>query len=51
MNKRIDFFLNKQKLDGVGSVYNRPSSNKLYHFVQKKKNKIKCDTWHVTRDT
>ena len=34
------------KLDGVGPIDNRPSTNKLHHFVQKKK----CYTWHVTRD-
>ena len=54
------------KLDGVGPVDNRPSTNKLHHFVPKKKFKIKknytwdvtrdtwhvtCDMWHVTRDT
>ena len=33
------------KLDGVGPVNNRPSTDKLHHFVQKKKKKI----WHVTR--
>ena len=47
------------KLDGVGPVNNRPSTNKLYHFVWKKKKKnrwhmtcdmlhVTCDTWHVT---
>ena len=30
------------KLDGVGPVDNRPSTDKLHHFVQKK---------HVTHDT
>ena len=29
------------KLDGVGPVDNRPSTNKLHHFVRKKKT---CDT-------
>ena len=46
------------KLDGVGSVDNRPSTNNLHHFVRKKKKKnvtcdvwhVTCDTWHVTRD-
>ena len=40
------------KLDGVGPVDNRTSTNKLHHFVQKK-NYIwhgTCDMWHVTRD-
>ena len=35
------------ELDGVGPVDNRPSTDNLYHFVQKKN----CDMWHVTRDT
>ena len=26
----------EKKLDGVGPVDNRPSTNKLHHFVQKK---------------
>ena len=26
------------KLDGVGPVDNRPSTDKLHHFVEKKKN-------------
>ena len=51
----------KQKLDGVGPVDKRPSTNKLHHFVQKEKKKKKwcvahdmwhltCDMWHVTHD-
>jgi hypothetical protein len=46
-----------KKLDGVGPVDNRPSTDKLHHFVQKKEEKkrrkkiVTCDTWHVTRDT
>ena len=31
-------------------VDDRPSTDKLHHFVQKKK-KVTCDTWHATRDT
>ena len=32
------------KLDGVGPVDNRPSTNKLHHIVKKKKKKkITCD--------
>ena len=27
----------KKKLDGVGPIDNRPSANKLHHFVLKKK--------------
>ena len=39
-------------LDGVGPVDNRPSTDKLHHFVQKRKEKwhATCDMWHVTRD-
>ena len=41
----------KTKLDGVGPVDNRPSTNKLHHFVQKNKNiHVPHDTWHVTHD-
>ena len=36
------------KLDGVGPVDNRPSTNKLHQFVKKKH--VTCDMWHVTRD-
>ena len=38
---------------GRGSpVDDRPSTNKLHHFVQKKEEKnVTRDTWHVTRDT
>ena len=45
------------KLDGVGPVDNRPSTDKFHHFVPKKKKKkrdmwhVTCDMWHVTRDT
>ena len=42
------------KLDRVGPVDNRPSTDKLHHFVKKTKQKINkkltCDTWHVTCD-
>ena len=43
------------KLDGVGPIDNRPSTDKLIHFVQKKKKKEKKlhvtrDMWNVTRD-
>ena len=30
---------NKNKLDGVGPVDNRPSTDKLHHFVRKKNKK------------
>ena len=43
------------KLDGVGPIDNIPCTNKLHHFVKKKKIKNKkynwqltCDMWHVT---
>ena len=42
------------KLDGVGPVDNRPSTDKLHHFVQKKQKNMwhmTCDTWHMTHDT
>ena len=40
------------KLDGIGPIDNRPSTDKLHHFVQKKKYMwhVTCDTWHMTRD-
>ena len=52
----------RRKLDGVGPVDNRPSTNKLHHFVKKLKIKklwhvthdmwhVISDTWHVTCDT
>ena len=35
-----------------GGFYNRPSTDKLHHFVQERKEKnVTCDTWHVTCDT
>ena len=41
----------RHKLDGVGPVDNRPSTDKTNHFEEKnKKKKVTCDTWHVTRD-
>ena len=49
------------KLDGVGPVDNRPSTDKLHKIVKKKRKKEKkvthdmwhmtCDTWHMTHDT
>ena len=45
------FQVNLWKLDRVGPVDNRPSTDKLHHFVQKIKIKIvTCNMWHVTRD-
>ena len=41
-----------RKLDGVGPIDNRPFTDKLHHFVRKKKTKkMTCDMWYVTRDT
>ena len=40
-----------KKLDGVGPVDNRPSTDKLHHSVQKKKKKKNSDRWQVTHDT
>ena len=31
------------KLNGVGPVDNRPFTDKLHHFVQKKEKKVTCD--------
>jgi hypothetical protein len=42
------------KLDGVGPVDNRPSTDKLHHFVrikEEEKKRRKKDMQHVTRDT
>ena len=38
--------VNHFKLDGVGPVKNKPSTDKLHHLVKKKKEK----KGHVTRD-
>ena len=37
------------KLDRVGPVDNRPSTDKLHHLVQKEEEQITPDIWHVTR--
>ena len=51
--------LNRYKLDGVGPVDNRHSTNNLHHSVQKEEEEkrrktdiqnMTCDTWHVTCD-
>ena len=36
------------KLDRVGPVDNRPSTDELHNFFQKKCERKKCDAWHVT---
>ena len=48
-SRRFDYAL---KLDGVGPVDNRPSTDKLHQFVQKKiiMWHVTCDMWHVTHD-
>ena len=33
----------KNKLDGVGPVDNRPSTDKLHHFVKKQESKLPTD--------
>ena len=47
------FFGGQYKLDGVGPVDNRPSTDKLHHFIWRKKIKlhVTCDMWQVTHDT
>ena len=42
-----DIDINTGKLNEVGPVDIRPSTNTLHHLVQKEKEK----KWHVTRDT
>ena len=44
--------LQSNKLDGVGPVDYRPSTDKLNHFVKKKNKKnVTRDMWHMTRHT
>ena len=38
------------KLDGVGPVDNKHSTDKFHHFVQKEKEKLTHDIWHLTCD-
>ena len=45
---KINLF--EDKLDVVGTVDNRPSTNKLHHFIQKKWH-VTHDMWHLTSDT
>ena len=44
-----------QELDWIGPIDNRPSTDKLDHFVGKKKKKkekeVTCDTGHVPYNT
>ena len=51
----VNFFIGalkkKKKIDGVGHVDNRPSTDKLHHFIQQKKMwHVTCDMWHMARD-
>ena len=47
----LDDYVLFVKLDGVGPVDNRPSTDKLHHFVRKKKRKnVTHDMFHVTCD-
>ena len=49
-----DCFLLVKKLEGVGPIDNRPSTDKVHHFVPKiiiKKWHVTHDILHVTRDT
>ena len=44
-----------KKLDGVGPVVNRPSTDKLHYFVKKNITlsdtwNVTCDKWHMTHD-
>ena len=39
------------KLDGVGPVDNRPSTDELHYFVKKKMGHVTRDTGHMTHDT
>ena len=50
--------LSVTKLEGVGPVDKRPSSDQLHHFEEEKKRRTNCnnryvtrDMWHVTCDT
>ena len=47
----VKVFVYSFKLDRVGPVNKRPSTDRLHHFVRKKINKINCDMWHVTPNT
>ena len=50
-NSSIHIELLFKKLDGVGPVDNRPSTDEFHQFVKKKFKKMTCDTWHVKCDT
>ena len=45
------FFIIIKKTRRGGPVDNRPSPNKLQHFVKRKEKKKKSDNWHLTPDT
>ena len=46
--KNIRKYGSQKKLDRVGPVDNRPSTDKIHHFVQKRKKTKKNDMCHVT---
>ena len=63
-NTVLPHYLRSVQVQFLDLVDNRPSTNKLHHFVKKTQRKTKtmwhvtcdmwhvtCDTWHVTRDT
>ena len=51
-DRSIRFYVFLYKLDGLGPVDNRRSTDKLHHFVQKiRRKKVTCYSGHVTRDT
>ena len=45
----MTYNLHQLKLDGVGPVDTRPSTDTLHNFVQKRRRKGK-KTWHLTHD-
>ena len=38
------------QLDGVSPLDNRPSTDKLHHFVTHDMSHMTCDMWHMTHD-
>ena len=43
-------YCQKKNLDGICRIDNKPSTNKLQHFVKKNEKIEKIDMWHVTLD-
>ena len=52
-NNKKNIYMFENKLDVVGPVDNRPSTDKLHHFVRKKEEdkNMTCDKCDVTHDT